>query len=246
MMVTASRICEELILWSSRFAGFVSLDDSFCSTSSIMPQKKNPDSAEIMRAKAGSVIGAYVSAAVVVKGLPMSYNRDLQELTPNLLRAVHDAKQSTGLLVDMLASATFSKERMRDEAGEGFSTATDLADMLVRRFNLPFRTAHTIVGMAVRKGELTLLTLDSASTELLGSNLSSLGLTEADVSDALDVEKSLEQKKAPGSPSRVSILAAISGRKERLRADREKAEERKGLLTGSRDSLIREARRIAG
>ena len=246
MMVTASRICEELILWSSRFAGFVSLDDSFCSTSSIMPQKKNPDSAEIMRAKAGSVIGAYVSAAVVVKGLPMSYNRDLQELTPNLLRAIHDAKQSTGLLVDMLASATFDKERMRDEAGKGFSTATDLADMLVRRFDLPFRTAHTIVGMAVRKGELTLSALDSASTELLGSNLSSRGLTEADVSDALDIEKSLEQKKVPGSPSRVSLLAAISSRKERLRADREKAEERKGLLTGSRDSLIREARRIAG
>jgi hypothetical protein len=100
--------------------------------------------------------------------------------------------------------------------------------------------------MAVRKGELTLSTLDSASTELLGNTLSSRWLTEADVSEALDVEKSLEQKKAPGSPSRVSLLAAISSRRERLRADREKAEERKALLTGSRDSLIREARRIAG
>ncbi len=246
MMVTASRMCEELILWSSLFAGFVSLDDAFCSTSSIMPQKKNPDSAEIMRAKAGSVIGAYVSATVVMKGLPMSYNRDLQELTPNLLRAVHDSKQSTGLLVDMLASATFDKERMREEAGKGFSTATDLADMLVRRFDLPFRTAHTIVGMAVRKGGLSLPALDSASTELLGISFSAQGLTEAEVSEALDVELSLEQKKAPGSPSRVSLLAAIAGRRERLRGDRERAEERKGLLTGSRDSLIREARRIAG
>jgi argininosuccinate lyase len=246
MMINASRLCEELILWSSHFIQFVSLDDAFCSTSSIMPQKKNPDSAEIMRAKAGSVTGAYVAAAAIMKALPMSYNRDLQELTPHLIRAVHDAKQSIGLLNEMLVSATFNSDRMKEEAGEGYSTATDLADMLVLRYNLPFRTAHTIVGIAVRKGNLNLSTIDAASTELLGGPLSSKGLTDADISDALDIEKSLEQKKAAGSPSKVSLRAAISDRKKIIRADRENVEKKTGALTEAIQFLIRDARRIIG
>jgi argininosuccinate lyase len=246
MMLNTSRLCEELILWSSHFIRFVSLDDAFCSTSSIMPQKKNPDSAEIMRAKAGSVTGAYVAAAAIMKALPMSYNRDLQELTPHLIRATHDAKQSTGLLNEMLASATFNPDKMREEAGKGYSTATDLADMLVRRYDLPFRTAHTIVAMAVRKGNLDLSTIDAASTEVLGSPLSSKGLTDADIADALDIEKSLEQKKSAGSPSLVSLRAAISDRKKSIRADREVLLKKTGDLAEAIQSLIRDARRIIG
>ena len=117
-----------------------------------MPQKKNPDTAEIMRAKSGSVFGAFTGALVTVKGLPMSYNRDLQELTPNIWRGMHDAKESLRLLAEMLASAEFDTERMKEEAGKGFSTATELADTLVRAYGLPFRTAHNIVGRAVQKG----------------------------------------------------------------------------------------------
>jgi argininosuccinate lyase len=246
MMISASRLCEELILWSSHFIGFVSLDDAFCSTSSIMPQKKNPDSAEIMRAKSGSVTGAYVSAATIMKALPMSYNRDLQELTPHLIRGVHDAKQSTGILTEMLASATFNADRMREEAGKGYSTATDLADMLVSRYDLPFRTAHTIVGLAVQKGGLSLSTIDAASEEFLGSPLSSKGLTAADISEALDIDKSLERKKAPGAPSLMSLRLAMSERKKRVRADRDEMERMAGALNDAIQSLIRGARRIAG
>jgi argininosuccinate lyase len=246
VMITTSRLCEELILWSSHFIRFVSLDDAFCSTSSIMPQKKNPDSAEIMRAKAGSVTGAYVAAAAIMKSLPMSYNRDLQELTPHLIRGVHDTKQSTGLLAEMLASASFDTARMGEEAGKGFSTATELADLLVRRFNLPFRSAHNIVGRAVQKGSLDLPTIDAASAELLGSPLSSRGLSASDIADALDIEKSLELKRAPGSPSRLSLQAAIGQRQEKVRKDREELERRTGAITESIQALIRDARRIAG
>ena len=94
LMATTSRLCEDLIFWSTSFVKFVDLDDAFCSTSSIMPQKKNPDTAEIMRAKTGSVFGAFTAAFLTVKGLPMSYNRDLQELTPHLWRGMQDANES--------------------------------------------------------------------------------------------------------------------------------------------------------
>jgi len=245
MMTSASRLCEDLVLWSSAFIRFVSLDDAFCSTSSIMPQKKNPDSAEIMRAKTGSVLGAYVAGASIVKALPMSYNRDLQELTPALFRGIHDAKQSTALLAELLASATFNTDRMRQEAGCGHATATDLADMLVRRLDLPFRTAHTIVGRAVQKGKIDLATLDEAATGMVGFSLSAKGLTGADISAALDVDKSIAEKRAAGSPSPLSVAAAIEERKELLKGDREVLEARKELLSGAIRSLTRDARRIA-
>jgi argininosuccinate lyase len=245
MMISASRLCEDLILWSSAFIRFVSLDDAFCSTSSIMPQKKNPDSAEIMRAKTGSVLGTFIAGASIVKALPMSYNRDLQELTPALLRGMDDAKHSTALLADMLASATFNTDRMRQEAGSGNATATDLADILVRRLDLPFRTAHSIVGRAVQKGTIDLVTLDEAATGIVGFSLSAKGLTGTEISAALDVDKNLAEKRATGSPSPISVAAAIEERRELLKGDRDQLEARKELLSSAVRSLIRDARRIA-
>ncbi|MDD5420156.1 MAG: argininosuccinate lyase, partial [Methanomicrobiaceae archaeon] len=149
-MTTASRLCEDLIIWSTTFAGFVHLDDAYCSSSSIMPQKKNPDTAEIMRAKAGTVAGNLTASLMIAKGLPMSYNRDLQELTPHLWQSEEATRQSLELLAGMVGSAAFDSQRMQTEAGRGFSTATDLADVLVREYGLAFRTAHRIVGRAVR------------------------------------------------------------------------------------------------
>jgi len=244
LMVTVSRLCEDLILWSSAFVRFVSLDDAFCSTSSIMPQKKNPDSAEIMRAKTGSVLGAFMASATIVKALPMSYNRDLQELTPGLIRGVQDTKHTTGLLAEMLASATFDTGRMQEEAGRGNATATDLADMLVRRFGLPFRTAHSIVGRAVRKGTIDLPNLDAAAVEITGSSLSAQGLSAPDIAAALDVDKSLQEKRATGSPSKIAVAASLDDRRRQLAGDRELLEKRKEQISGAIQSLIREARRI--
>jgi len=216
MMATVSRLCEELVLWSSSFTGFVSLDDQFCSTSSIMPQKKNPDTAEIMRAKAGSVAGAYTAALVITKGLPMSYNRDLQELTPHLWRGARDAATSLHLLPGMISGARFDIARMKTEAGRGMSTATDVADLLVREYNIPFRTAHSIVGRAVRNGTLDIKTLDVAAVEITGKTLSERGLTEKQVISALSVEDSVAMRDHPGGPAPSATAEAIALAREKL------------------------------
>jgi argininosuccinate lyase len=244
MMANVSRLCEELIIWSTSFVKFVSLSDAFCSTSSIMPQKKNPDTAEIMRAKSASVFGAFSASLVTVKGLPMSYNRDLQELTPNIWRGIHDARVSTGLLADMLATAEFNTERMREEAGKGFSTATELADTLVRSYGLPFRTAHNIVGRAVQKGSLSLATLEAAAQEVSKISLKKKGLTQKKIDEVLDVDYSIAMRKASGGPARVTVKRAITARKKQVDADAALTDKRLGLITKSEEKLITAARRL--
>jgi len=245
MMTNTSRLCEELVIWSSSFVKFVSLDDAFCSTSSIMPQKKNPDTAEIMRAKSASVFGAFASALVTVKGLPMSYNRDLQELTPNIWCGMHDAKVSICLLADMLASAEFDTKRMKEEAGKGFSTATELADTLVRSYGLPFRTAHNIVGRAVQKGSLSLATLEAAAREVGPKiSLKKKGLTQKKIDEVLDVNYSIALRKSPGGPAPAATKLAIKDRKKQIEADADLTDKRLALLARARDKLITDARRM--
>jgi argininosuccinate lyase len=244
LMVNISRLCEELIIWSTSFVKFVSLNDAFCSTSSIMPQKKNPDTAEIMRAKSASVAGAFTAALITTKGLPMSYNRDLQELTPNVWRGIHDARVSTRLLADMLETATFDTKRMSDEAGKGFSTATELADTLVRSYGLPFRTAHNIVGRAVQKGDLSLATLEAAAQEIGKISLKKKGLTQKKIDEALDVDYSLGLRKAPGGPAPAAVKRAITGRTKQLDADAALTDKRLLQITKSKEKLITTARRL--
>ncbi len=243
LMATTSRLCEELVIWSSSFVKFVSLDDAFCSTSSIMPQKKNPDSAEIMRAKTGSVFGAYTAALVIVKGLPMSYNRDLQELTPHVWRGLRDTKESTRLLIDMLSSAEFDTARMKEEAGKGFSTATELADTLVRSYGLPFRTAHSIVGRAVQKGSLSLDTLNGAAHEVAPDISPALkGLTQKKIDEALDVSYSVALRKASGGPAPSAVKIAIGERRKMADADSALIDQRLAKLRQAKDDLIGKAR----
>ena len=245
LMANISRLCEELIIWSTSFVRFVSLDDAFCSTSSIMPQKKNPDIAEIMRAKSGSVFGAFTSALMTVKGLPMSYNRDLQELTPNIWRGMHDAKESLRLLIEMLASAEFDTARMKEEAGKGFSTATELADSLARAYDIPFRTAHNIVGRSVQKGDLSLATLEAAAHDLeCGISLVEKGLTQAKIDKALDPEYSISVRKAPGAPAPVAVKGAIHDRKKQLGADTALVDQKLTKLAKAKAELISKARRL--
>jgi len=245
LMANTSRLCEELIIWSTSFVKFVNLDDAFCSTSSIMPQKKNPDTAEIMRGKTGSVFGSFTGALLTVKGLPMSYNRDLQELTPNIWRGMRDAKESLRLLIDMLASASFDKERMREEAGKGFSTATELADSLVRSYGIPFRTAHNIVGRAVQKGYLNLATLEEASKELeTGISLIEKGLTQKNIDDALNVEYAIALRKAAGGPAALAIKIALDERKKQMDVDSDFIDTRLAKLAKAKEDLITEARRM--
>jgi argininosuccinate lyase len=244
-MTTASRLCEELVLWSTSFVGFVRLNDAYCSSSSIMPQKKNPDVAEIMRAKAGSVAGELAAAVTIIKGLPMSYNRDLQELTPHLWRGVEAARQSIPLLAGMIGSAAFDTERMAAEAGRGFSTATELADVLVREYGLPFRTAHRIVGRAVRHGSLDLATLEAAAREAADLSVVELGITQEKIDAVLDPRHAVAVRNIVGGPAPAAVAIQIGEQKERLSRDAAWAEETESALSSAFEELILEARRFA-
>lgn len=148
-MMHISRLAEELVLWSSEEFSFIELPDAFTTGSSIMPQKKNPDVAELMRGKTGRVYGSLMTLLTIMKGLPMSYNRDMQEDKEPVLDAVDTVKLTLNVLVQMFPKIKFNDSRLKDTANSAFSTATDIAEYLVRK-GMPFRTAHDITGRIVR------------------------------------------------------------------------------------------------
>ncbi|NLC11555.1 MAG: argininosuccinate lyase [Firmicutes bacterium] len=148
LMIHLSRLSEEIILWSSKEFGFVTLDDAFTTGSSIMPQKKNPDVAELARAKTGRVYGALIGILTVLKGLPLAYNKDLQEDKEGLFDTVDTIKDILSLFADMLETMTINQDKMREAVYNDYACATDLADFLVRK-DIPFREAHAIVGKIV-------------------------------------------------------------------------------------------------
>ena len=155
IMVHLSRLAEELVLWSSAEFGFITIADAFTTGSSIMPQKKNPDVAELSRGKAGRVFGNLMALLAIMKGLPLSYNRDMQEDKEPVFDTADTVSQALAVMAAMLDSITVNRDAMRHAAEDGFITATDLADYLVRK-GLPFRQAHEVVGRAVLKAlELT-------------------------------------------------------------------------------------------
>lgn len=244
LLTTLSRFCEELVIWSTAFVRFVDLDEIYCSTSSIMPQKKNPDVAEILRSRAGSLLGEFVSAVTMVKGLPMSYNRDLQNLNPHLWRGITQISRDIDLLAGMIRTARFNTSRMAEEAAKGFSTATELADHLVRQYDLPFRTAHHIVGHAVKEGRIDLQTLDTAAEEITGTSLSSKGLTEEAVTAALDAAAGVAVRSQPGGPAPIAVNHAIRNRMQTLVSDEETLSARVSSVNNAITELVREAERI--
>jgi argininosuccinate lyase len=245
LLTTLSRFCEELVIWSTSFVRFVDLDEIYCSTSSIMPQKKNPDVAEILRSRAASLLGEFVSAVTIVKGLPMSYNRDLQNLNPHLWRGISQVSRDVDLLAGMIRTAVFNTSRMSEEAAKGFSTATELADHLVRQYGLPFRTAHHIVGHAVKEGRIDLMTLDDAALEVTGTNLSSRGLNADEVSAALDATAGVAARARPGGPAPAAVHPALRERMHLLVEEEEKLSMEVSSVNNAIAELIREAGRIA-
>ncbi len=164
--VHLSRLAEEIVIWMTPQFGFIKLTDAFTSGSSIMPQKKNPDAAELVRAKAGRMLGAFTQLAVVMKGLPLTYSKDMQEDKVPAFEAFDALELSLRAMAGMVADLQPAVETMEKAAGAGFSTATDLADWLVRELGLPFREAHHITGAAVKRAEQ------------LGCDLPSLPLTD--------------------------------------------------------------------
>ena len=156
-----SRLAEELILWASQPFGFIRLPDSLSTGSSIMPQKKNPDAAELVRGHSGRVIGSLTSLMITMKGLPLAYSKDMQDDKPPVFEAASLMGLSIAAMTGMIAGATFITARMRAAAELGYATATDLADWLVRVQGIPFREAHHITGSAVKLAESRGIALDA-------------------------------------------------------------------------------------
>ena len=150
-----SRLAEELVIWSSAQFRFVTLSDRFATGSSIMPQKKNPDAAELLRAKVGRIIGAQVALLTVMKGLPLAYSKDMQEDKEQVFDAADTLQISLAAMTGMIGDMTANRDALEAAAANGFSTATDLADWLVRDLGLPFREAHHVTGALVRRAEET-------------------------------------------------------------------------------------------
>jgi argininosuccinate lyase len=154
-----SRLAEEFVIWASQPFGFISLPDAYSTGSSIMPQKRNPDAAELVRGHAGRIMGCMTSLCVTMKGLPLAYSKDMQDDKPPLFEAHDLLGLSITAMTGMIETTTFRTDRMRALAESGFSTATDLADWLVREANVPFREAHHITGRAVKAAETAGVTL---------------------------------------------------------------------------------------
>jgi argininosuccinate lyase len=212
--VHLSRISEELVMWSSSEFGFVEMDDAFTTGSSMMPQKKNPDMAELVRGKTGRVIGDLVSLCVMLKGLPLAYNRDMQEDKPPVFDAFDTVDASLQVLAGCVAGARFDAERMRGALRQGFVEATELADHLVRQ-GVPFREAHHVVGGLVGRAVERGITLGELSAADLKAAHPTLG---EDALAALDIEAALERRQAAGGPSRAQVQARIAALKARLQA----------------------------
>jgi argininosuccinate lyase len=211
-MMHLSRLSEELILWSSQEFGFITISDAFCTGSSIMPQKKNPDLPELVRAKTGRVYGNLFSLLTVLKGLPLTYNKDLQEDKEVLFDTVDTLEICLPVMSRLLGTVSFDEDRLRKAAQSGFLVATDLADYLVRK-GTTFRQAHEAVGkivlLAMEQGkELHQLALEEMRT-LAGD-------VEEDVFDWLDPNRSVRRRELPGGTGPETVKQRIAQAREDL------------------------------
>ncbi|MBU2803842.1 argininosuccinate lyase [Acidithiobacillus ferridurans] len=215
LAVHLSRLSEELILWMSAPFGFIDLPDGFCTGSSIMPQKKNPDVAEIIRGKSGRVIGDLVAILVLMKGQPLAYNRDNQEDKETLFDALDQMRASVEIMGRMLPGLQTRPDVMRAQAERGFATATDLADYLVRK-GLPFRDAHAVVGRAVRLAQERNIGLEALPL----ADLQALSpLIDQEVYAVLVLEGSLAARDHLGGTAPRQVQAAIQRARERLQRE---------------------------
>ncbi len=212
LMMHLSRLAEELVLWSSADFAFIDLSDGFCTGSSIMPQKKNPDVPELVRGKTGRVYGNLVSLLTLMKSLPLAYNKDMQEDKEPLFDTIDTVRGSLKVFTEMIAQMTVNATRMREAAARGFSTATDVADYLVRK-GLPFRQAHEVVGKTVRYciesgkdiPELTLDEFRQFSKKI-----------EADIFDAVTLDASVNARQATGGTARAAVEREIARARQEL------------------------------
>ncbi len=212
IMMHLSRFCEEIILWSSSEFAFVSLDDAYSTGSSIMPQKKNPDVAELVRGKTGRVYGSLITLLTVMKSLPLAYNKDMQEDKEPLFDAVDTVKGCLTVFTPMLASLKINKDKMRAAVGGGFLNATDLADYLAAK-GLPFREAHAVSGRLVLYCEQKDIALDDLSLDELKRESE---LFEQDIYQAISVDTCLAARTSAGGPAPEAVKKAVKEAEAKL------------------------------
>ena len=208
-----SRLGEEIVIWCSAQFSFAKLSDAFTTGSSIMPQKRNPDAAELVRGKSGRIIGSLIGLITVMKGLPLAYSKDMQEDK----EPVFDAAESLGVCIaamtGMIGDIEFNIDRLRVAAGEGFTTATDLADWLVRVLNLPFRNAHHITGELVGIAEKSGRSLDELTLEEMQTVE---GQITEDVFSVLGVAESVASRTSYGGTAPDNVMAQVKSARERF------------------------------
>ena len=210
--VHLSRMAEEMVLWTSQQFNFMRVSDDFSSGSSIMPQKRNPDAAELVRGKSGRVFGALMGLLTVMKGLPLTYGKDMQEDKEPVFDASDTMELCVSAMTGMFKSATFNVERMKADAGRGFTTATDLADWLVRVLAMPFRDAHHVTGALVKLAEQRGCGLEDLSlADMQGVEA---GIT-SDVFAVLGVDNSVTSRTSLGGTAPSNVAAAVKDARER-------------------------------
>ena len=206
-----SRLAEEFVLWASQPFGFVSLSDQWSTGSSIMPQKRNPDAAELVRGHAGRIVGLMTGLMVTMKGLPLAYSKDMQDDKPPVFECDGLLALSIAAMTGMIESATFGTERMRAVAETGFATATDLADWLVREGGLPFREAHHVTGRAIKRAEELGVKLDAvpiADLQAIDRRL------DTSVYSVLTVDASVASRKSFGGTAPERVRAAVAAARD--------------------------------
>lgn len=223
-MLSMSRMAEEIILWSSEF-DYIELPDEFASSSSIMPQKKNPDIAELVRAKAGRMTGTLTSLTSMYRAMPFNYNRDFQEMNPLLYQSMETAIASANLMAKMLKGIQPKREVMARKAGENFISATELANLMVKKAEIPFRSAHEVVGQLALEGNYhpSLEDVDNTAMEIVNKRISDF-ISPEELNQALEPQYAVENMKS-GGPSRSEVGRMIKDRDEQLSNDESKMNE---------------------
>ncbi|MFO7832787.1 MAG: argininosuccinate lyase [Halohasta sp.] len=235
---TLSGLAEDIVIFANK--DYIDLSDDYSSTSSIMPQKKNPDTLELTRAVAGDAIGELTGLLSTLKGLPRAYNRDLQRAHPHTFRAVDAVVEASAVAAGAVSTATWNEELLAAEAGAGFSTATGIADLLAMA-GLPFRTAHEVVALAAEEAEdaeteVSTALLDAATEEVLGESLFEY-VEESAVDDALDPAQSVDSRDSQGGPAAEAVKSTITGARETLAVDSDALADRRAALDDAETAL---------
>jgi argininosuccinate lyase len=234
LAIDISRMAEDLIVWSSPDFGIIDLPESFAFTSSIMPQKKNPDVLEVIRARMSHILGDFVASASTMKALPSGYNLDLQELTPKLWKSLETVAASVNMLSELAKNLNINKNAFNKQV-LSYSTTTELANLLVKKYNVPFRASHKIVGAVVKTLVDTEITLSDLTPELLNKTAKdSAGITIsvklADIKDSIDPKKFVESHKTMGGPAPIEVKRMLKNRKQLTSQSKTSLKEQKSRL----------------